>query len=246
MAHYGNHVYSIMALSRLHYFQLGTALLWSAIVWLSVKGFNRYGASALKVGSASLLLPLLLWEIRAFLYAPDFLQSYVPLLNLLDIAQIVILSMTGYWLYTFREDFDKTIKDTFSIIFGVMALMLLSVVFARAVHAYHDVPYLFSTLWDNLYFQTGLSLLWSVVAIVLMLLSKRYRHRVLWLAGFGLLGLVVLKLFFVELASSGTIERIISFIVVGTLLLLIGYFVPMPPKENKKEIEEEPSCPPSP
>jgi uncharacterized membrane protein len=56
------------------------------------------------------------------------------------------------------------------------------------------------------------------------------------MAGFGLLILVVLKLFFVELASSGTIERIISFIVVGSLLLLIGYFVPLPPNEEKEDV----------
>jgi uncharacterized membrane protein len=54
------------------------------------------------------------------------------------------------------------------------------------------------------------------------------------MAGFGLLIVVVLKLFFVELAHSGTIERIISFMVVGTILLLIGYFVPMPPSKEEE------------
>ena len=239
MAHYGNYIYSIEVLSHVLYFQVGAALLWSAIVWVSVKAFNRYGTSALKAGSAFLLLPLLLWEIRAFSYAPDFLQSYLPLLNLLDVAQIVILGISGYWFYTFSENFDKTNRDIFSMALGALSLILLSVIFARAVHMYQDVPYQFSALWANLYFQTGLSLLWSAVAIVLMLLSKRYTHRVLWLAGFGLLGLVVLKLFFVELANSGTIERIISFMVVGTLLLLIGYFVPLPPREKEKESGEE-------
>jgi len=239
MAHYGNHPYSMEALSHVFYFQVGAVLLWSAIIWVSVKAFKRYGVSALKTGSAFLLLPLLLWELRAFSYAPDFLQSYFPLVNLLDIAQIVILGISGYWLYAFRKNFDKTIKDIFSMVLGVLALILLSVIFARAVHMYQEVPYMLSTLWSNLYFQTGLSLLWSAVAIVLMLLSKRYSHRVLWLAGFGLLGLVVLKLFFVELANSGTIERIISFMVVGTLLLLIGYFVPMPPSREKERGDDE-------
>ena len=98
-----------------------------------------------------------------------------------------------------------------------------------------DVAYSIPALWQSDYFQTGLSLLWSLVAIILMVLSKRYTHRVLWMAGFGLLIVVVLKLFFVELANSGTIERIVSFMVVGTLLLLIGYFVPMPPSEKEEE-----------
>ncbi len=106
---------------------------------------------------------------------------------------------------------------------------------ARAVHAYQDVPYTMQALWHSEYFQTRLSLLWSSIAIALMLLSKRYFNHILWLSGFGLLITVVLKLFFVELANSGTFERIISFIVVGLLLLIIGYFVPLTPKKMMKK-----------
>ncbi|MGE4511477.1 MAG: DUF2339 domain-containing protein [Sulfurimonadaceae bacterium] len=40
----------------------------------------------------------------------------------------------------------------------------------------------------------------------------------------------------VELAKSGSIERIVSFIVVGVLLLLIGYFAPLPPKEKGESV----------
>jgi LPXTG-motif cell wall-anchored protein len=45
---------------------------------------------------------------------------------------------------------------------------------------------------------------------------------------------VVLKLFFVELAQTGTVTRIVSFIGVGLLMLLIGYVAPVPPvrREN--------------
>lgn len=68
---------------------------------------------------------------------------------------------------------------------------------------------------------------------MITIIGAKIRHqRELWLIGAGLLGIVVLKLFVVELSSSGTIERIISFIVVGVLMLLIGYFAPLPPKEE--------------
>jgi len=49
-----------------------------------------------------------------------------------------------------------------------------------------------------------------------------------------LLGAVVVKLFLVDLADIGTIARIISFIVVGLLILVIGYLSPMPPKEKEE------------
>jgi uncharacterized membrane protein len=55
-------------------------------------------------------------------------------------------------------------------------------------------------------------------------------QRVVWVTGAALLGVVVLKLFFVELANQGGLFRIVSFIAVGALLLLVGYFAPVPPR----------------
>jgi len=50
-----------------------------------------------------------------------------------------------------------------------------------------------------------------------------------------LLGIVVLKLFTIDLASSGTIQRIISFIVVGLLILIIGYLSPVPERGGDRD-----------
>jgi uncharacterized membrane protein len=47
------------------------------------------------------------------------------------------------------------------------------------------------------------------------------------------MAVVVAKLFLVELAARGSLTRIVSFIVVGLLLLLVGYFAPLPPKRNE-------------
>jgi uncharacterized membrane protein len=33
--------------------------------------------------------------------------------------------------------------------------------------------------------------------------------------------------------DSGTVEQIVSFITVGLLMLMIGYFSPLPPRENE-------------
>jgi uncharacterized membrane protein len=43
---------------------------------------------------------------------------------------------------------------------------------------------------------------------------------------------VVLKLFLVDLSSIGTVPRIVSFMVVGALLLATGYWAPLPPKRE--------------
>ncbi len=50
--------------------------------------------------------------------------------------------------------------------------------------------------------------------------------------GAALLAGVVIKLFSVDLAALGTVARIVSFVVVGGLILVIGYVSPLPPKEQ--------------
>jgi len=201
------------------------------ITWL-----EKYRNTYQFIGVGGLIMLTLLWEFHAFTFPPDLtVWSYIPLLNPLDLMQILGLGVSLYWIQSNKHHLTKDSKVQMYGSIALLATLLASVIFARSVHMFRAVNYTMASLWNDLYFQAGLSILWSVIAIVLMLLSKRYKNRPLWLAGFGLLILVVLKLFFVELASSGTIERIISFIVVGTLLLLIGYFVPLPPNENEKK-----------
>ena len=45
---------------------------------------------------------------------------------------------------------------------------------------------------------------------------------------------VVAKLFLVDLSGAGTVQRIVSFVGVGILMLVIGYLSPVPPKEGAK------------
>ena len=53
-----------------------------------------------------------------------------------------------------------------------------------------------------------------------------------WVAGAALLAVVVAKLFFVDLSQVGGVERIVSFMGVGVLLLVIGYMAPVPPRRE--------------
>ncbi len=197
--------------------------------WLEI-----YRSSYQLIAAGGLVGVLLIWELRAFSVAPDLRSSYIPLFNPLDMTQALGLAVITYWIYHNKASWTQSTKVFLYGIVSFMSTVLVSVIFARFVHIFREVDYTLIALWHNVYFQTGISILWSMIAIVLMFLSKRYKNRPLWLAGFGLLIVIVLKLFFVELASSGTIERIISFLVVGSLLLLIGYFVPLPPNEDEK------------
>jgi uncharacterized membrane protein len=65
-----------------------------------------------------------------------------------------------------------------------------------------------------------------------MTLAARQRWRYVWLVGVGLMIVVIAKLFLVDLSSVGTVPRILSFMVVGGLLLATGYLAPLPPKRE--------------
>jgi len=116
---------------------------------------------------------------------------------------------------------------------GLFLLIFATVVLGRTVHAYTEVGYGVNALAASPLFQASLAILWSMMGIAAMLLGKGRGARDVWLAGAGLLGTVVVKLFLVDLAGSGTVERIVSFISVGVLLLLVGYFAPIPPARPK-------------
>jgi uncharacterized membrane protein len=72
-----------------------------------------------------------------------------------------------------------------------------------------------------------------------MALSRRHASRALWIGGAVLLGMTVLKLFLIDLGNSGTLERIVSFIGVGLLLLVIGYVAPLPPASTGQDAAEQ-------
>jgi uncharacterized membrane protein len=104
---------------------------------------------------------------------------------------------------------------------------------ARGAHHWAGVPFTMQSLASSTVFQTALSIVWSGAGLGAMIVGARSERRVVWVAGAALMGIVVLKLFAVDLGSSGTLERIVSFLGVGLLLLVVGYFAPVPPRAER-------------
>ena len=92
-------------------------------------------------------------------------------------------------------------------------------------------------LWSSAVFQTSLSIVWTVVAFIIMFGATRLKLRNHWWVGGALLAAVVTKLFSVDLEGIGTVARIVSFVVVGGLIIVIGYVSPLPPKEQARPAE---------
>lgn len=157
---------------------------------------------------------------------------YLPLLNPLEIGQVAVLFAIALWWSSLRQlPVFRGSAAGLAVVLGTSAFVVLSGMVLRTCHQWGGVAWQADALFDSLLAQSSLSIVWSIVAIGLMLFAHRRALRWVWLVGAVLVALVVGKLFLVELAAHGSLERIVSFIAVGLLLLLVGYFAPLPPRE---------------
>ena len=116
-----------------------------------------------------------------------------------------------------------------TLVLAVLAFVAVNTVWLRVVHQYWGVPWNSGRLFASFLVQAGYSILWTVMAMALMLLAHRRHARPVWMGGAALMGLTVAKLFLVDLSNRGGSERIVAFIAVGALMLVVGYFAPIPP-----------------
>lgn len=161
---------------------------------------------------------------------------YLPILNPLDLSTgfAALLGVSGWRLHTQpngREFPRRAIAAA-----AVAAYLWFNLMLLRTAAHYLGIAYQFDPLFRSQFVQAMLSLVWSATALVLMRFAARHVKRLPWMAGAGLLVLVVAKLFFVDLSNVGGIERIVSFLGVGVLMLAIGYLAPFP--SEKSAVEE--------
>jgi uncharacterized membrane protein len=156
---------------------------------------------------------------------------YVPLLNPLELASVFVFLVLMRWLGALERASGFVLaQPQRAALAALFAWFLLTMTVARAVHHWAGVPFTLDELAESTVMQTSLSIVWGASALAAMLAGARGRRRAIWLAGAALMGVVVVKLFLVELGDSGTLTRIVSFLGVGVLLLVVGYFAPVPPR----------------
>ena len=190
------------------------------------------------VGScAPLALYLLLWLWVANLQSGNAAPlPYVPLLNPLELGQGLVLFALALWLTALPASAQRLLPRPLLLGgLGLTAFALYTGIVLRSCHHFGGVAWDGSALFDSTLAQAALSVAWSAVGVGLMLLGHRRAQRLVWVVGAVLLGIVVAKLFLVELADRGSLYRIVSFIVVGVLLLLVGYFAPVPPSRKNAQ-----------
>lgn len=164
---------------------------------------------------------------------------YVPLLNPTDLAVALGLAGCASWLSRLRAStlqVPPAARDPrAALVLAAIAFVALNTVWLRVAHHYAGVPWNAGALFDSFLVQAGYSILWSAIGVVLMVAAGRRARRPVWMAGAGLLALTVAKLFVIDLSNRGGSERIVAFIAVGVLMLLVGWFAPMPPSARRAE-----------
>ena len=194
----------------------------------------------LVAGGAPLALFLSLWTLYAnFTSDGDpYPLVYVPLLNPLDIAMAAVFLVIAGWLRAAKEHGLRAwLEDSRPIViasFGSTAFVWVNGVLLRSLHHWADLPFTLQSMLASRLVQASFSILWMLLAMAAMVVATRRALRPLWVTGAALMGVVVAKLFVVDLSGIGTVERIVSFIGAGVLMLLIGYLSPVPPRTEAR------------
>ena len=232
-------VFLILAVPMLcsgHWITVFWAVQVMVILWASLRLRHRwlcYGALALLLLAVGKLVvydygAVFAFRLETFAYAQDFaahllerwstmalvLGALLYSAHMLRVAEPVLPSWQSRittWLY-----------GAFAVmLFCVLTLEVSAYFYARAPQARF----------------AAISVLWTLYALALMRLGFRYQQARLRLVSLGLFGVTSLKVFLADMARVSTPFRIVSFVVLGLMLIgasylyyrYRGHFLPAPP-----------------
>ena len=175
---------------------------------------------------------------RDFVYAAQHPGDGVPALVLVALAAVVFGLCARHELPTERAPFSWSEPITLAGFLGalrswqpayrtvalagaaVIALYALSLGILDAAERFSGA----SIATDFQRGHTAVSAVWGAVGLALLTLGLLRRSRGLRLAGFALFGVSLAKLFLYDLTTLSSLARALSFLAVGALLLLGGFF----------------------
>lgn len=236
-------------------------VIWATLLWLSLASIGLaifpimpiaalalipviYAVWLLRLHKTQLLHQLPVWGLSLFWLLLISLDPYsaeqyyaLPLFNPTDLLSLLVFAGLIWMIYQHDFSVERSMEWGFKVTTILIGLLVLSSVVVRAMHHYLGTPFWGTAIWSNGDVQLSLTLLWVILAFVLMTFSSRRHIRQIWFVGAALLGIVVAKLLLLDLSQSGTLTRVISFIGSGAVMLVIAYLAPLPPaiEQTQKE-----------
>jgi len=163
---------------------------------------------------------------------------YLPLINPLEEGALMLMFALLFWGRQLRGQFAAALPGgDLALRLGAIALLFWwgNGLVMRILSYYAGIAWQADALWSSRLVQTTFTLLWMLTALLTMLWSTRYRHRQAWFGGAALLVVVIIKLMLVDSAHGGGLARAVGFIGVAVLVLIAGYFSPLPPKNGHQK-----------
>lgn len=194
-------------------------------------GYRLYGATPLAVALCIWIVAINLTSTGDASWLP-----YLPLLNPLDVCVALSLASLALW-WSSLDPQQRAALWTFDIrvliaVAAGIVFLWLNAALIRSLHHNWGAPITAYGITHSTFVQAALSIFWGLLGFMAMTAAAKQSWRYVWMVGVGLMGVVVAKLFFVDLSSIGTVARIASFLTVGLLLVITGYFAPLPPKRD--------------
>jgi uncharacterized membrane protein len=173
------------------------------------------------------IIVLIKYSQDIILYLEPF-ERFIPILNgrfLVCAAAIGGFYVLLNFMSRYRDRLGINVQHMLTVVFvisQILSLILLSFEthdFFRFRSTHHHL------YWGSFHYayQLSLSVLWGLYASLLIGVGIYKQIPAARIFGIVLLGATVLKVFFVDLSSLQTFYRIISFIVLGLLLLTVSY-----------------------
>lgn len=194
-------------------------------------GYRLYGAAPVAVALGVWIVVINMSSTGDPAWLP-----YLPLLNPLDVCVALAMASLAMWWSVLEPQqraslWQFDVRVLIAIAAGIIFLWL-NAALIRSLHHIWGAPITAYGIAHSTFVQSALSIFWGVLGFAAMMAAAKQRWRYVWIVGVALMGVVVAKLFFVDLSSIGTVARIASFITVGLLLVITGYFAPLPPKRE--------------
>ena len=191
------------------------------------------------IGPVVLALTVALFIMNLLLDGDPSPFLYVPVFNPLEMLMAPVLAVGFAWRRAAAAEGDHALRglvdSRWALTLAPAGIVAATMSVARTIHHWRDVPWEFVALARSTELQAALSIVWAMIALATMVIAVRLARRAVWMAGASFMGLVVAKLFFVDLSSLGAVTRVVAFLGVGALLVVVGYFAPVVPAATAHE-----------
>ncbi|MDR1007471.1 MAG: DUF2339 domain-containing protein [Campylobacteraceae bacterium] len=194
--------------------------------------FNRFVSIYRYIGLAPVAFFLIIKLLSALAIGYQFGLQYIPILNPLEESVIFVLIVLKFYIDNAVQNRQKRVVFFTYMLFAFICFLEFNSIVLRAVSCFFDIPWSYYLLWNSEIAQSVFSIIWTFLALFLIIFANKSKNRKIWFIGMALLVIVVIKLVLHDSVKLEGLFRASVFIGVALLMLVIGFLAPIPPKEN--------------